>query len=60
MTRVRSLVQKMIRGGKPENESIADTMRDSINYATFAISWIQGKLEGQNPKHDIFNQFINE
>jgi hypothetical protein len=27
-----------------------------INYASFAVSYMRGKMDGQNPKHDMFNK----
>ncbi len=56
--------QKMIRaksiieGGvmDPQFEKLEDTFKDIINYASFAVSYLRGKMDGQNPKHDQFNK----
>lgn len=40
----------------PNFESLEDTYKDVVNYASFAVSYLRGKMEGQDPMHDIFNQ----
>lgn len=37
-------------------ESLEDSFKDLINYASFAISYCRGRIPGQNPNHDIFNR----
>jgi len=37
-------------------ESLEDTYKDLINYASFAISYIRGKMEGQDPNRDFLNR----
>jgi hypothetical protein len=37
-------------------ESLEDTYKDLINYASFAVSWLRGEIPGQDPKRDIFNR----
>lgn len=41
-------------------ESLEDSFKDLINYASFAISYCRGKIPGQNPNHDIFNRRIEK
>lgn len=53
--RFRSVFENMKLDKKAKNESIQDSFKDAINYASFAISWLRGKLEGQNPENDVFN-----
>lgn len=37
-------------------ESIEDSFKDLINYASFAISYCRGMIPGQNKNNDIFNR----
>jgi len=37
-------------------ESLEDSYKDLINYASFAVAWLRGKMEGQDPSRDIFNK----
>ena len=39
-------------------ESLEDTYKDLINYASFAVAWLRGGIEGQQPGYDIFNKKI--
>jgi len=49
--------QSLLESGSDANfESLEDTYKDLINYASFAISYIRGKMEGQDPKRDMFNK----
>ena len=55
--------QKLIRaqslleaGDSPNFESLEDTYKDLINYSSFAVSYIRGKMEGQDPQRDMFNK----
>jgi len=41
-------------------ESLEDSFKDLINYASFAISYCRGKIPGQAPGRDIFNRVIPE
>tara|TARA_A200000159_G_scaffold159147_1_gene177373 strand:+ start:539 stop:919 length:381 start_codon:yes stop_codon:yes gene_type:complete len=45
-------------GNNPNYESLEDTYKDLINYSSFAVSYIRGKMEGQNPDRDMFNKPI--
>jgi hypothetical protein len=40
----------------PNFESIEDTYMDLINYASFAVEYLRGKMDGQDPNRDIFNR----
>jgi hypothetical protein len=42
--------------GPANFESLEDTYIDMINYCSFAVSWLRGKVPGQKPDRDIFNQ----
>ena len=37
-------------------ESLEDSCLDLINYASFFASYMQGKMEGQDPDRDMFNR----
>jgi hypothetical protein len=37
-------------------ESLEDSCLDLINYATFFASYMQGKMEGQDPDRDFLNR----
>ena len=56
ITRATSLLES---GQKPNFESLEDTYIDLINYASFAVSYMRGKMEGQKPDRDMFNRKIN-
>ena len=45
-------------GKEPNFESLEDTYKDMINYASFAVSYMRGKMEGQDPSRDMFNKRI--
>ena len=45
-------------GNSPNYESLEDTYKDLINYSSFAVSYIRGKMEGQSPDRDMFNKPI--
>ena len=42
--------------GDPNFESLEDTYKDMINYASFAISYMRGQMEGQDPNRDMYNK----
>lgn len=54
MYRAQSLLESG-RADQANFESLEDTYKDLINYASFAVSWLRGKIEGQDPARDIFN-----
>lgn len=53
MLRAQSLLES---GSSANYESLEDTYKDLINYASFAIAYIRGKMEGQNPDLDYLNR----
>lgn len=60
MHRATSLLESAESGHKPNNESIEDTYKDIINYCSFAVSFIRGKMEGQDKSRDMFNKSIEK
>lgn len=53
IVRATSLLES---GNNPNYESLEDTYKDLINYASFAVSYMRGKMEGQDPNRDMFNR----
>lgn len=53
MYRAQSLLEA--NTSSPNFESLEDTYKDMINYCSFAVSWLRGKMEGQESNKDIFN-----
>ena len=43
-------------GNNPNFESLEDTYKDMINYASFAVSYMRGKMDGQQSGRDMFNK----
>ena len=41
-------------------ESLEDTYKDLINYASFAVAWLRGGVPGQDMTRDIFNRKVSE
>ena len=60
LLRAQSLLEPMENGQlrDPNFESLEDTYKDLINYASFAVSYIRGKMEGQDPARDMLNRKI--
>lgn len=58
LLRAQSLLETAENSGpvKPNFESLEDTYKDLINYASFAVSYIRGKMEGQDPTRDFLNR----
>ena len=52
VVRATSLLES---GNEPNFESLEDTYKDLINYSSFAVSYIRGKMEGQDPNLDYLN-----
>ena len=57
MIRAQSLLES---NANPNFESLEDTYKDLINYASFAVAYLRGKMEGQDPARDIFNKPISQ
>ena len=53
--RAQSLLESQ---GDPNFESLEDTYKDIINYCSFAVSYMRGKMEGQSSDRDMFNKTI--
>ena len=58
MLRMKSLLEtaEHDKSAKVNFESISDSAKDLINYASFFASYAEGKMDGQNPSNDIFNR----
>lgn len=58
LLRAQSLLEPIENGEdyNPNFESLEDTYKDLINYASFAVSYLRGKMEGQKLDHDILNR----
>ncbi len=44
----------------PNFESLEDSFKDLINYATFAVSYMRGGIDGQSPDKDFLNRNITD
>ena len=53
LMRATSLLES---GNNPNFESLEDTYKDMINYASFAVSYMRGKMDGQQSGRDMFNK----
>lgn len=40
----------------PNFESIEDSLKDLINYSSFAVAYSRGKIDGQSPDRDFLNR----
>ena len=50
--------QSLLEAGRAADaifESLEDTYKDLANYASFAVVYLRGKMRGQDPTRDIFN-----
>ena len=54
--RMVSVLEAMEAGGSPNFESVQDSCVDLINYASFLAAYLEGAIDGQDPKRDIFNK----
>lgn len=43
----------------PNFESLEDTYKDLINYASFAVSWLRGGIDGQDTQRNMFNDKVD-
>lgn len=41
---------------KPNFESLEDSFKDLINYASFSAAYIRGEIDGQSPDRDFLNR----
>ena len=44
---------------EPNFESIEDSLKDLINYSSFAVAYARGKIDGQDPNRDFLNRDKN-
>lgn len=57
MLRIKSLLDKARKGSDgPNHESIEDSLKDLINYASFSVSWLRHEMEGQDSSRNMFNE----
>lgn len=57
MRRAQSLIETMeANAGKPNFEPLEDTLKDIINYSSFAVSYLRGKMDGQLLGRDALNR----
>lgn len=58
MLRSKSVMEAMMNDPNYQQnfESLEDSFKDLINYASFAVSYCRGQIPGQNRQHDIFNR----
>lgn len=58
MLRLKSLMEtaKSNSNSTPKFESLKDTAKDLINYASFFAAWLENGIDGQNPDNDMFNR----
>lgn len=56
--RARSVVEAMENDANysPNFESVEDSLKDLINYASFGVAYVRGKVEGQDPDRDFLNR----
>ncbi len=50
--------QSLLESGRADSanfESLEDTYKDLINYASFAVAWLRGGIPGQDASRDMFN-----
>lgn len=58
MLRIESLLESARGGKEPNFEGIEDTLKDLINYASFGVSWMRKKMDGQDTEKNIFNETV--
>lgn len=56
--RLRSVMEAMRDDPNysPNFESLEDSFKDLINYSSFGVSYLRGKIDGQDSKKDFLNQ----
>jgi hypothetical protein len=59
MLRIKSVMEAMqSHGYDPNFESLEDSAKDLINYASFFVAYCRGEIPGQVLDHNIFNREI--
>lgn len=58
LLRAQSLLEAYEQGdvSEPNFEGLEDTYKDLINYASFAVSYLRGSMEGQDTNRDMLNR----
>ena len=56
--RSRSVTDKVRLGGGTNFESLEDTYLDLICYASFAVAYLRGLMDGQDSNRDAFNREV--
>ena len=58
MLRMQSVMEAMLNDPnyQPNYESLEDSAKDLINYCSFFVAYIRGKIDGQEPDCDMFNR----
>lgn len=56
--RIRSVMEAMEYDDSynPNFESLEDSFKDMINYCSFAVTYLRGTMEGQNPDNNFLNK----
>jgi len=60
--RMRSVMEAMVNDPSysPNFESLEDSAKDLINYASFFVAYMRGKIDGQKPDRDYLNRKVKE
>jgi hypothetical protein len=60
--RARSVIEAMENDPNysPNFESIEDSFKDMINYASFAVAYSRGKVDGQDNSRDFLNRNVKQ
>jgi glutathionylspermidine synthase len=58
LLRAQSLLEVAEQGNgvNPNFESLEDTYKDMINYCSFAVAYMRGRMEGQTIQRDMLNR----
>jgi len=57
MLRMKSVMEAMQSADyDPNFESLEDSAKDLINYASFFVSYCRGGISGQDPNKNVFNR----
>jgi len=57
-TRMWSVLEAAESGKNPNFESLEDSAKDLINYASFFVTYLRKEFDGQDKTKDIFNKWI--
>lgn len=57
MLRIRSLLDKeSVISNSVQHESIEDSLKDLINYASFSVEYLRQEMDGQDTSKNMFNK----